>query len=57
MTGCAPEAAALQRRTLTRIYPVAPANADAWLAREIARAASDPGAVAVFRCWLPATKQ
>ena len=32
-----------------KIYPAAPANADAWLAEEIRRAACDPGALGVFR--------
>ena len=36
-------------RTLTRLYPVAPGNADAWLGQEILRAAADPGALGVFR--------
>lgn len=35
--------------TLVKIYPAAPANADAWLAEEIRRAACDPGALGVFR--------
>ena len=35
--------------TLMRIYPVAPAAADAWLSSEILRAAADPGARSVFR--------
>ena len=42
----------LQKSTnqqLTRLYPVAPGNADAWLAEEILRAADDPGALGVFR--------
>ncbi len=37
-------------RTLTRLYPVAPDNADEWLGQEILRAAGDPGALGVFRC-------
>ncbi|KAL3142035.1 hypothetical protein ABBQ32_004668 [Trebouxia sp. C0010 RCD-2024] len=36
-------------RTLTRLYPVAPGNADEWLGQEILRAAADPGALGVFR--------
>ncbi|KAL0021846.1 hypothetical protein WJX77_007187 [Trebouxia sp. C0004] len=36
-------------RTLTRLYPVAPGNADEWLGQEILRAAGDPGALGVFR--------
>ena len=36
-------------RTLTRLYPVAPDNADEWLGQEILRAAGDPGALGVFR--------
>ena len=36
-------------RQLVRLYPVAPARADDWLATEIARAARDPGALGVFR--------
>ena len=36
-------------RTLTRLYPVAPDNADEWLGQEILRAAADPGALGVFR--------
>ena len=36
-------------RQLARVYPVAPQRADAWLAREITRAAHDPGAQGVFR--------
>ncbi len=36
-------------RQLKRLYPVRPDRADAWLAGEIARAASDPGALGVFR--------
>ena len=36
-------------RTLTRLYPVAPGNADQWLGQEILRAAGDPGALGVFR--------
>ena len=34
---------------LRRVYPVRPQRADAWLGREIARAARDPGALGVFR--------
>ena len=41
-------------RTLTRLYPVAPGNADEWLGQEILRAAGDPGALGVFRYhWNP----
>lgn len=36
-------------RTLKRLYPTAPANAQGWLADEILRAASDPGALGVFQ--------
>lgn len=36
-------------RTLTKLYPVAPDNADKWLGEEILRAAADPGALGVFR--------
>lgn len=36
-------------RTLVRLYPISPAMADQWLVTEIARGASDPGALAVFR--------
>ena len=36
-------------RMLTRLYPVAPDNADEWLGQEILRAAGDPGALGVFR--------
>lgn len=51
----------LQKSTtqqLTRLYPVAPDNADAWLAEEILRAADDPGALGVFRSvfYLPAPR-
>lgn len=31
------------------MYPAAPARADAWLAAEILRASTDPGALGVFR--------
>lgn len=34
---------------LRRLYPTRPERADAWLGREIARAAADPGALGVFR--------
>jgi pimeloyl-ACP methyl ester carboxylesterase len=34
---------------LKRLYPAAPARADAWLAAEILRASTDPGALGVFR--------
>ncbi len=37
-------------KQLKRLYPVRPERADAWLAGEIARAATDPGALGVFRC-------
>ena len=36
-------------RTLKRLYPTNPAAADEWLAGEIGRAASDPGALSVFQ--------
>ncbi|KAK9810106.1 hypothetical protein WJX72_004967 [[Myrmecia] bisecta] len=36
-------------KTLLKLYPVDPANADGWLAEEILRASSDPGAIGVFR--------
>ena len=36
-------------RTLTRLYPTAPTNAQGWLADEILRAAADPGALGVFQ--------
>ena len=36
-------------KTLKRLYPTNPDAADAWLASEIARAAADPGALAVFQ--------
>ncbi|KAK9836731.1 hypothetical protein WJX74_006975 [Apatococcus lobatus] len=36
-------------RTLKRLYPTAPSNAQGWLADEILRAASDPGALGVFQ--------
>ena len=36
-------------RTLKRLYPTAPHQADEWLASEIGRAAADPGALAVFQ--------
>lgn len=36
-------------RTLTKLYPVVPGNADEWLGQEILRAAGDPGALGVFR--------
>lgn len=34
---------------LRRVYPTRPDRADAWLGREIMRAARDPGALGVFR--------
>ncbi len=34
-----------------KLYPVDASNADEWLAEEIFRAACDPGALAVFRCF------
>lgn len=34
---------------LRRVYPTRPERADAWLGREIMRAARDPGALGVFR--------
>ncbi len=36
-------------RQLKRLYPIRPDRADAWLSGEIARAATDPGALGVFR--------
>jgi hypothetical protein len=36
-------------KQLKRLYPSRPDLADEWLAREIGRAASDPGALGVFR--------
>ena len=43
-----PEVGGIEKQ-LKRLYPSRPDLADEWLAREIGRAASDPGALGVFR--------